>query len=110
VGAVVDGGVRDLQQISALDFPVFAAYRSPLDIRGRGEMVSFGEPVVCRGVPVAPGDIVFSDANGAVVVPAAAALDVLRLCEERVTKEELTEAELLAGAGAADVYKRHEAF
>src|SRR5207237_4345076 len=79
VGAVVDGGVRDLHQVLALDFSVFACYRSPLDIRGRAEMVSYGEPVVCRGVPVAPGDLVFADANGTVAVPAAAAVDVLRL-------------------------------
>jgi regulator of RNase E activity RraA len=110
VGAVVDGGVRDLHQISPLDFAVFATYRSPLDIRGRGEMVGFGDPVVCRGVEIAPGDLVFADANGAVAVPAEAALDVLRLCEERVTKEVATEQELRDGEPAVEVYKRHEAF
>jgi regulator of RNase E activity RraA len=110
VGAVVDGGVRDLHQISALDFAVFAVYRSPLDIRGRGEMVGFGEPVVCRGVEIAPGDLVFADANGTVAVPAAAALDVLALCEDRVAKEVATEKELREGEPAVEVYKRHEAF
>ncbi|HZQ26527.1 MAG TPA: RraA family protein [Acidimicrobiales bacterium] len=110
VGAVVDGGVRDLHQISPLDFAVFATYRSPLDIRGRGEMVGFGETVVCRGVEIAPGDLVFADANGAVALPAGAALDVLRLCEERVTKEVATEHELRDGDSAVEVYKRHEAF
>lgn len=110
VGAVVDGGVRDLHQIHPLGFAVFATYRSPLDIRGRGEMVSFGEAVVCRGVEVSPGDLVFADANGVVVVPARAALDVLRLCEDRIVKEQLTQQELEAGESAADVYSRHEAF
>lgn len=109
-GAVIDGGVRDLHQISALDYAVFAGYRSPLDIRGRGEMVGFGEPVEFRGVPCAPGDIVFADANGVVIVPAHAAEDVLRLAEERVAKEIKTEEELRAGDAAVDVYKRHEAF
>lgn len=110
VGAVVDGGVRDLHTIIPLGYPVFAAYRSPLDIRGRGEMTGFGEPVVCRGVPIAPGDLVFADANGVVAIPADAAADVLALCEERVAKERLTEDELRSGAGAAEVYARHEAF
>ena len=109
-GAVVDGGVRDLHQISALAFPCFAMYRSPLDIRGRGEMVGFGETVVCRGVTVAPGDLVFADANGTVVVPSDAAADVLALCEERVAKEIVTEEELRRGDAAVDVYSRHEAF
>jgi len=110
VGAVVDGGVRDLHQIIPLGFSVFAAYRSPLDIRGRGEVIGFGEPVVCRGVRISPGDLILGDANGVVAVPAEAALDVLALCEERITKEVATEEELKQGAGAAEVYGRHAAF
>jgi regulator of RNase E activity RraA len=110
VGAVVDGGVRDLHQIHPLNFAVFAMYRSPLDIRGRAEMIGFGQPVVCRGVEIAPGDLVFADANGTVAIPVGAAEDVLKLCEERVTKEMATEAELRSGVAAVDVYKRHEAF
>jgi 4-hydroxy-4-methyl-2-oxoglutarate aldolase len=109
VGAVIDGAVRDLHQIHPLDFAVFATGRSPLDIRGRAEMVSIGQPVVCRGVAVAPGDLVFADANGVVVVPAAHVLEVLELAEARVKKEILTEQELQAGHSAKDVYARHEA-
>lgn len=109
-GAVVDGGVRDLHQILPLEFPVWAAYRSPLDIRGRGEAVSVGEPVVFRGVPVTPGALVFADANGVVVIPLGAEVEVLELCELRVTKERATEDELKAGADATDVYRRHGAF
>jgi regulator of RNase E activity RraA len=109
-GAVVDGGIRDLHQILPLEFAVWAAYRSPLDIRGRGEMVSIGEPVLFRGVPVAPGALVFADANGVVVIPPGAELDVLELCEVRVKKEQATETELKAGADPSDVYRRHGAF
>lgn len=110
VGAVVDGGVRDLHQILPLDFAVWAAYRSPLDIRGRGEIVSFGEPVSFRGVPVRPGDLMFADANGIVAVPAEAIEEVLALCEDRVAREVQTEEELKAGASATEVYARHGAF
>lgn len=109
-GAVVDGGVRDLHQILPLEFPVWACYRSPLDIRGRGEMVSVGERVLFRGIPVSAGQLVFADANGVVVVPSGAEVDVLELCEERVGKEQATEVELRAGAEATDVYRRHGAF
>jgi 4-hydroxy-4-methyl-2-oxoglutarate aldolase len=110
VGAVADGGVRDLHQILPLAFPVFAAYRSPLDIRGRGEVAGFGEPVVCRGVAVSPADLVVADANGVVIVPAEAIDEVLARCEERLGREETTEAELERGASAAEVYARHKAF
>ncbi|HWL44424.1 MAG TPA: RraA family protein [Ilumatobacter sp.] len=110
VGAVADGGIRDLHQVVPLDFAVFAAYRSPLDIRGRGEVVGHGVPVVCRGVPIEPDDLVVADANGVVIVPRAAVDAVLALCEDRVRKEILTQEELEAGGSAVDVYARHEAF
>ena len=110
VGAVVDGGVRDLHQILPTGFPVWARYRSPLDIRGRAEIASFGEPVDLRGVPVAPGDLVFADANGVVVVPAGHELEVLELAEDRVGRELETERELAAGLEPSEVYDRHGAF
>lgn len=110
VGAVVDGGVRDLHQILQLEFPVWARYRSPADIRGRGEMVSYGEPVLFRGVLVHPGELVFADANGVVVVPSGAEHDVLALCEDRIGREQQTEAELAAGSDPAEVYSRLGAF
>lgn len=110
VGAVVDGGVRDLHQVRPLGFAVHALYRSPLDIRGRGEMVSHSEPVVFRGVPVIPEELVFADANGVVIVPAGEESAVLELAEERVSLEVRTEEELKGGAAAKDVYARHRAF
>lgn len=110
VGAVVDGGVRDLHQILPLSFPVFACYRSPVDIRGRAEVIGFGEEVVCRGVAIAPGEFVFADANGVVVVPAGAEAAVLELAEQRIEHEQATEVELKAGHEARDVFRRHEAF
>jgi regulator of RNase E activity RraA len=110
VGAVADGGIRDLHQILPLDFPVWARYRSPSDIRGRGEVVGHGDPVLLRGVLVQPGELVFADANGVVVVPAGAEVDVLALCEDRITREEQTEAELRSGASASEVYERFGAF
>ena len=110
VGSVVDGGVRDLHQIVPAAFPVWARYRSPLDIRGRAEIAGFGAPVEFRGVRVEPGDLVFADANGVVFVPAAHALEVLELAEDRVAREVATDRELAGGASASDVYSRYGAF
>lgn len=110
VGAVVDGGVRDLHQISSLGLAVWARYRSPADIRGRGEMVGFGDPVTLGGVTVAPGELVVADANGVVVVPAGAEATVLAACENRLAREQATEAELRAGGDPVAIYQRHQAF
>lgn len=110
VGAVVDGGVRDLAQILPTDFPVWATSRSPLDIRGRAEVVTFNEPVVFRGVPVQPGDLVIADANGVVVVPREAAAAVLRRCQDRLETERESTQELAAGEDPVSVYRRRGAF
>lgn len=110
VGAVVDGGIRDLHQILPLEFPVWARYRSPADLRGRGEMVGYGEPVLFRDVLVHPGELVFADANGVVILPAGSEVDVLVRCEDRMNRERQTEAELQAGVDPSDVYNRLGAF
>lgn len=110
VGAVVDGGVRDLHQIAAMDFPVFAAYRSPLDIRGRAEVVDFGTPVTFRGLDIVPGQLVFADANGIVAVPPDAEEQVLEQCEDLIEREQTTQQELEAGGDPAEVYEQYGAF
>jgi 4-hydroxy-4-methyl-2-oxoglutarate aldolase len=108
-GAVVDGAVRDLHQLDELGFPVFATYRSPRDIRTRGEVVATAVPLECRGVLVSPGDVVVADAVGVVVVPREPSEEILDACAERLGREDATQRELQAGRGAAEVYKTYEA-
>ncbi len=67
--AVVNGGVRDIEQIEALRFPVFGEYTCVTDIRRRGYMAEFNIKVNCGGVNIKPGDVIFADANGVVVIP-----------------------------------------
>ena len=68
-GAIVNGGVRDMEQIESLGFPVFGAYRCITDIRRRGSMKAYNVPVSCGGVKITPGDIIFGDVNGVVAIP-----------------------------------------
>lgn len=101
-GTVVDGGVRDVDAISALDFPVFARYRSPLQSIGRWRVVRHDVPIALPGalgrlVTVAPGDFVFGDSDGVVIVPAARVVEVLERAEEVVRKE--VEARRLSAQG-----------
>ncbi|OGP56142.1 MAG: hypothetical protein A2V67_05150 [Deltaproteobacteria bacterium RBG_13_61_14] len=76
-GGVVDGAVRDLAQVNALKFPLFARGTIPSSIRGRMSLGSLMEPVTCGGVVVHPGDLVMGDINGVVVVPGDEAQPVL---------------------------------
>jgi 4-hydroxy-4-methyl-2-oxoglutarate aldolase len=69
-GALVDGTSRDIDDINRLDFVVFARGRHPGTMRGRMNMESVQEPIVCGDVTVHPGDLIFGDGDGVVAIPA----------------------------------------
>jgi regulator of RNase E activity RraA len=107
VGAVIDGLTRDAARILALDFPVFAAGFSPLDSRGRLDGVCHGRPVRVGDCVVHPGDWVFGDLDGVVVVPAALAERALPLALEKVTGENRVRAELERGRSVREVFAEY---
>lgn len=76
-GAVLDGGVRDVEEIRQLGFPVFSRTVVPSTSVGRLVTVAREVPVPCGGVLVNPGDIIVGDSDGVVVVPRAVAAEVL---------------------------------
>jgi len=106
-GAIVDGLVRDVMKIEAIDFPVFAAGIKPVDSRGRGMVVDYNRPVDCGGVLVSPGDLVVADYDGIIVVPAEAVPDAVRLATEKVALENNTRKELSDGAYLRDVFAKY---
>jgi regulator of RNase E activity RraA len=81
-GAVIDGGVRDLPQLKKIGFPVYALGPVPSTSVGHYRFAGMNIPVVCDGVPVAPGDIIVADQDGVVVVPRANAAEVLVLAQK----------------------------
>lgn len=86
-GAVVDGGVRDTEQVLGLGFPVFARFHSSNGMLGRFRLKAWQEPIEIGGVRIEPGDIVFGDLDGVIVVPARLALFVLERAEKIRDKE-----------------------
>lgn len=76
-GAVLDAGVRDVEEIREAHFPVFSRMVIPSTSVGRYVTVAKDVPVTCGGVLVHPGDIVVGDTDGVVVVPRAQAAEVL---------------------------------
>ena len=103
-GCVTDGLVRDVRQIRAMGFPVFHGGIGPLDSKGRGKMMELDCRVVCAGVAIAPGDYVFGDVDGVVVVPRLAAEEVFAKALEKVAAEDRTRDELRAGRTLRDVF------
>ena len=106
-GAVMDGLTRDVRAIREMKFPVFAGGIGPLDSKGRGKVMAIDVPVEVAGVAVAPGDLVFGDADGVVVVPRAVEEEVVAAALAKVRGENATREALARGEKLADVFRRH---
>lgn len=87
VGAVVDGYSRDTHGIRKLNFPVFSRGRYGQDQRHRGRVVEFRIPIRIGEVRIAPGDIIFGDVDGVVVIPDQLKDEVLENAMDRVDRE-----------------------
>jgi len=107
VGAVTDGLVRDVRAIRRAAFPVFHGGIGPLDSAGRAKMMQRDVAVECAGVRVEPGDHVFGDADGVVVIPAGRLQEAVDRALAKVNGENETRDEIRAGSLLADVYARH---
>jgi regulator of RNase E activity RraA len=105
-GCLTDGFVRDIRTIRKFGFPVFHGGIGPLDSKGRGEVAEIDIPVNVAGVRVAPGDLVFGDADGVVVIPRAIEHEVFKSAVEKLAGEARTEEALMRGEKLADVFAR----
>ena len=106
-GALMDGCTRDVRAIRAMGFPVFHGGIGPLDSKGRGRIMAIDVPIACAGVPIAPGDLIFGDADGVVVIPQSVEAKIIALAFEKVTGEHNTLRDLQRGDKLADVFARY---
>jgi regulator of RNase E activity RraA len=106
-GVVLDGYTRDVAQITAMKFPVFATGMSVLDSAGRSIVIDHGCPILCGDVTVKTGDIIFGDIDGVVVIPREMEKDVVPLALEKVNRENQVRDELLKGALLRDAYDKY---
>lgn len=101
VGAVVDGAIRDIDEIKALHFPIFSRAIVPRSTHSpyskRMEPIEVNVPIHCGGVLVYPGDIVLADEIGVVVVPREQAGDVLARAQAQAAQEEATRQRIRQG-------------
>jgi 4-hydroxy-4-methyl-2-oxoglutarate aldolase len=103
IGAIVDGGARDVDHSRAIGLPVWSRSVSPLTGKWRVETVAINKPVTICGVPVNPGDLVLADEIGVCFIPRERAAEVLQRAQRNAAAEKQREAKIAAGAPVSEL-------
>jgi 4-hydroxy-4-methyl-2-oxoglutarate aldolase len=109
-GALLDGGVRDVDLTLQQNFPVFCRYTTPQDGPGRWEVTACGSEIRIGKTLIATGDFIVADADGALVVPAAVTEVVLERAEQVAATENEVRAAVLKGLEPLTAYEEFGRF
>ena len=106
VGAIVDGGVRDVDRVLETGFKIWSRYRTPASMANRFRITDWQIPIKMGATEVCPGDLVFADMDGIVIVPRAIAFEVLVKAEQQNSTERGWRDIIASGLSPSEVVRK----
>ena len=106
-GAVINGFHRDTPQVLAQDWPVFSRGRFAQDSGVRTQVVDYGCPIEVGGVAVSPGDLVFGDLDGVLVIPKQVEVEAIGRALDKARGEKLVRKEIEAGLSSTEAFRKY---
>ncbi len=106
VGAVVDGYSRDTTGILQMNFPTFSAGTYAQDQGPRGKVLDWRTPIEWAGIRIRPGDLVFGDRDGVLIIPREVEEEAIRLALEKANSENLVRKALEGGMSTVDAFQQ----
>lgn len=110
VGAIIGGKTRDRKDVTDLDFPVFSTGNISKDVRKRATTESINKKVNIMGVEVSPGDLIFADSDGIIVLPKKYENLIIKKALKVIKTENKIISDILVGHNTNDIIDRHGAF
>jgi regulator of RNase E activity RraA len=104
LGAIVDGGVRDIDHSRGIGYPIWSRGVSPITGKWRVKTIAVNKPVAICGVTVDPGDVVLADETGVCFIPRGRAVEVLQRAERNAAAEKQRERKIASGAPVAELF------
>jgi 4-hydroxy-4-methyl-2-oxoglutarate aldolase len=104
LGAIVDGGGRDVDHSRGIGYAIWSKSVSPITGKWRVETVAINKPVKICGVAVSPGDLVLADETGVCFIPRARAAEVLQRAQRNAAAEKLREEKIASGAPVSELF------
>jgi len=113
-GAVIDGSTRDSNYLINMNFPTFCRFRNPVEGLGRSVIIEYMIPIYVNGIDgmlrVDPGDFIFGDYDGVVIVPKDKTVEVLETAENWFESEKASRKAMAEGMDPFEVYNTYGRF
>ena len=104
IGAIIDGGARDVDHSRGIGYPIWSRSVSPITGKWRVETIAINKPVSICGITVNPGDLVLADEIGVCFIPRERAAEVLQRAQRNAAAEQVREAKIASGAPVAELF------